>query len=83
MSKFDDLLSSIGLIAPAKTKFHENYQDLNTFIMDLSKIELKKNRTDNSSIIRSRKDFSGDISFEKINTKHFYSYRSIAADGAG
>ena len=63
-NKIDDLFSSVGLIFPAKTKLGENYQKLKPFIMDMSKIELKKNRINYCRIIRSEKDYSGDILFE-------------------
>ena len=82
-NKVDDLFVSIGLMSPTKTKLYGSYQELDPFIMDLSKIELKENRVDHSSTIISKKDCSGDISFENINTKHSSSSGSIAVDGSG
>ena len=81
-NKVNYLFSSIGIIAPTK-KLHQNYQKLKPFIMDMSKIKLKKNRIDHYSVIMSKKDYSGDILFEKNNIKYSYSSRSIAIDGAG
>jgi len=83
INKIDELFSSIGLIAPVKTRLYEHYQKLKPHIMDLSKIELKKNRIEHSSKVRSMKDCRGDILFEKNQTKHSYSCGGVAIDGAG
>ena len=48
--------------------------------MDLSKMELRKNRIEHSSNVRSTKDCREDAVFDKNNMKMSYSCRTIDAD---
>ena len=59
------IFTSVGLIAHVKSKLCENYQKLKPFVMDLSKIELRKNRIENCSTVRLMKVYSADLKFEK------------------
>ena len=79
-NKVDDLFTSIGLIAPVKKKLHKNYQKLKSFIMDLSKIQLKNDRIYRMSIVRYMKNYYGDNVFEKNNAKKSYFTGSIDVD---
>ena len=83
MNKIDDFFTSVGLIAPVKSKLHENYQKLKPFTMDLSKLELIKQRIENYSAVRLMKVHSGNLKFETNNVQHSCYRGSIAIDGAG
>ena len=83
INKIGELFTSIGLIAPVKTRLCEYYQKLKPRIMDLPKNELKINRIEHSSKVRSMKDYRGDLVFEKNQIKYSYSCGGIAIDGAG
>ena len=51
----DVLLASTGLMSPAKSKWHENYQKSKPHIMDVPKTQMK-NRLHHSSKSRSMKE---------------------------
>ena len=82
VNKIDEILASVGSITPAMNRSHEHYQKLKRLVVDLSKIELKKNRTEHCSKVRGMKDCRGDIVFEKNKIKHSCSCGSVVADGA-
>ena len=67
MSKADEFFTTVGFIAPVKSKMYENYQKLKPFVMDLSEIELRKNCIENCSIVRLMKGHSDDLNVETIN----------------
>ena len=71
INKIDELFVSTVLIAPVKTKWHENYQKIKPFIMDLSRVE-----------IRTKKSYCSRVKFE-IKFKIYCSRGTIAIDGAG
>ena len=64
--KIDEFFTLSGLITPVKSKLHKNYQKLKLFVMNLSEIELRKNRIGLFSEARLMKFHSGDLMFEKI-----------------
>ena len=55
MKKIDEFFTPAGLIAPVKSKLHENYQKLKPFVADLSKTELRKNHIEHYSMVKLMK----------------------------